>query len=526
MTEARRAGQRKTGTPTSNLVVPDSWGAGRLKYLLQLAAVAAIYFVVAKLGLAWASIHPSATPIWPPTGLALASVLLLGFRISPAIFIAALLANATTAGSVYTSMAIAVGNTLESVVGAWIITRWSAGLHTFDGPAGVAKFAFISFAPATTISATVGVVSLSLAGFAEWSRFSSIWLTWWMGDLAGALVVTPVILLWSTSIARTVSSRDVLETIAILVVSVAVGVIAFSPLFEQTVARAALAFVVIVPLLWAALRRGQRDTATVALIISCFAVWGTALKGGPFARADLNESFLLVLAFMISISVPSLALSADLATRKRHEEQIEAVMRELSHRSKNLLAVIQSVARQIARQTDNFDDFERAFTTRLAALAVTHDLLVARGWRGVDIRDLIRIQLLPFVAEDETRVSTKGPELTLSPKAAEQLGLALHELATNAAKYGALSCPAGKVDMTWQIEDKESTLNFSWKECNGPPGAAAPGHRGFGHLVLTRVVPISLDGRASLEFQAEGVTWVLIAPLDRKFWAESSRAAR
>jgi hypothetical protein len=80
--------------------------------------------------------------------------------------------------------------------------------------------------------------------------------------------------------------------------------------------------------------------------------------------------------------------------------------------------------------------------------------------------------------------------------------------------------------MTWQIEDKESTLNFSWKECNGPPGAAAPGHRGFGHLVLTRVVPISLDGRASLEFQAEGVTWVLIAPLDRKFWAESSRAAR
>jgi two-component sensor histidine kinase len=502
--------------------VPDSWDAGRLKYIFQLTAVAAIYFVVAKLGLAWASVHPSATPIWPPTGFALAAVLLFGFRIWPAIFVAALFANATTAGSILTSTAIAVGNTLESVVGSWIINRWSEGVHTFDSPAGVARFAFISFAPATMISATVGVGSLSLAGFAEWSKFSSIWLTWWMGDLAGALVITPVIVLWSASIARSVPSQDLLETVAVFIVSVAVGVIAFSPLLGQTAYRNALAFLIIVPLMWAALRRGQRDTATVALIISCFAVWGTALRGGPFARADLNESFLLVLTFMISISVPSLTLSADLATRKRHEEHIEAVMRELSHRSKNLLAIIQSIARQLARQTDSFDDFEPAFNARLAALAGTHDLLVARGWIGADIRDLVRIQLLPFIAEDEARVSMNGPQLTLGPKAAEQLGFALHELATNAAKYGALSCPTGRVDIAWELEDEGSVLNFAWKECNGPP-RAAPEHRGFGHVVLTKAVPVSLDGRASLEFQPEGTIWILVAPIGQNLGLKSER---
>jgi two-component sensor histidine kinase len=515
----RRAPARNAALPAVGarfLTLQDLWGAGPLKYLLQLAAVAAIYFVVAKLGLAWASVNPSATPIWPPTGIALAAALLFGLRIWPAIFIAALIANATTAGSIYTSTAIAVGNTLESVVGCWIINRWSEGLHTFDSPAGVAKFAFICFAPATMISATVGVGSLSLAGFAEWSKFSSIWLTWWMGDLAGALVIAPVIVLWSASIGRPGPSQDVLETVAIFIMSMAVGVIAFSPLLEQTVYRAALAFLAIVPLMWAALRRGQRDTATVALIVSCFAVWGTALHGGPFARADLNESFLLVLTFTISISVPSLTLSADVATRKRHEEHVNAVMRELSHRSKNLLAIIQSVARQVARQTDNFDNFEPAFSARLAALAGTHDLLVAGGWSGVDIRDLVRTQLLPFIAENEMRVSAKGPELILNPKAAEQLGLALHELATNAAKYGALSCPKGTVEIAWELEDKGSALNFSWKERNGPTRGAAPEHRGFGTVVLTKAVPFSLDGRASLEFPPEGATWVIVAPLDQK----------
>ncbi|TMK06737.1 MAG: hypothetical protein E6G75_24380 [Alphaproteobacteria bacterium] len=285
-----------------------------LEYVVELTGIAVIYVGLAKLSLALASIHPSATPIWPPTGYALAVVLLLGYRISPAIFLGALLANVTTAGSVGTSLAIATGNTLESLVGAYLINRWSDGRSTFDTPAGVARFAVICFVPSTIISATVGVGSLSLAGYADWSEVRSIWTTWWMGDLAGALVITPAIVLWGTTPAR-IERRVLIQSCVIYAATIAVGLIAFSPLLEQSPTRNSLAFFAILPLIWSALRCNQRDTATTALLLSCFAVWGTMSNAGPFVSSSLNESFLLLLTFMISVSVPSLALSADVAVR-------------------------------------------------------------------------------------------------------------------------------------------------------------------------------------------------------------------
>src|SRR5262249_38108839 len=143
------------------------------------------------------SVNPSATPIWPPTGLALALMLLRGYALWPAIFVAAFITNATTAGSPATSLAIAAGNTLECLIGAYLVNRYSHGLRTFDTPGGVVRFALFCFMPSTAVSATVGVVCLSLAGFADWSRFAAIWTTWWMGDLTGALIVAPVVVLWA-----------------------------------------------------------------------------------------------------------------------------------------------------------------------------------------------------------------------------------------------------------------------------------------------------------------------------------------
>src|SRR5215813_1398752 len=276
-----------------------------------------------------------------------------------------------------------------------------------------------------------------------------------MGDVAGALVITPAIVLWGTTPLRCLERQELLQSCLTYAATIAVGLVAFSPLLEQSPTRNSLAFLAILPLMWAALRRNQRDTATTALILACFAVWGTASDGGPFARSNLNDSFLLLLAFMISISVPSLALSADVATRKRHENHLEFVMHELSHRSKNLLAVVQSMARQVARQAKNLKDFDAAFFTRLSAFADTHDLLVTRGWRGTDICELIRTQLLPFVEPNEGRLTSEGPDLILTPKAAEQIGLALHELGTNAAKHGALSVPAGTVKIQWELKKDE-----------------------------------------------------------------------
>jgi integral membrane sensor domain MASE1 len=243
---------------------------------------------LAKLSLALASIHPSATPIWPPTGYALAAVLLLGYRVFPAIFLGALLANFTTAGSLGTSLAIATGNTLESLVGAYFINRWSDGRSTFDTPAGVAKFALICLIPSTMTSATLGVGSLSLAGYADWSEFRSIWTTWWMGNLAGALVITPAIVLWSTTPLRWLERGELIQSCLLYAATIAVGLVAFSPLLQQSPTRSSLAFLAILPLMWAALRRNQRDTAATALLLSCFAVWGTISYAGPFVRTYLK----------------------------------------------------------------------------------------------------------------------------------------------------------------------------------------------------------------------------------------------
>ena len=263
-----------------------------LNHIVLLTAVAVIYVGLAKLSLALASIHPSATPIWPPTGYALATILLLGYRVSPAVFLGAFIANLTTAGSIGTSFAIATGNLLESVVGAYLINRWSDGRSTFDTPAGVARFALICLF-STMISPTFGVGSLSFGGYADWPKFPSIWTTWWIGDLSGALVITPAIVLWGwgTRTSARIERRELLRSCALYATTVVVGLLAFSPLLEQSPTQSPLAFLAILPLMWAALRRNQRDTATTALLLSCFAVWGTTSNHGPFVGGSLNELF-------------------------------------------------------------------------------------------------------------------------------------------------------------------------------------------------------------------------------------------
>jgi signal transduction histidine kinase/CheY-like chemotaxis protein len=329
-----------------------------INYAGGLVAIGVIYFVLAKGGLALASIHPSATPIWPPTGVALAAVLLWGYRTWPAIFVAAVIANATTAGSIATAIAIATGNTLEAVVGAYLVNRWSSGCNTFSRPNSVAKFALICFVIATPISASIGLTSLATAGYIDRTNFANAWVTWWLGDVTGALVIAPAIVLWASSPYHAFNRNDFLETVGVLATAATVGLIAFSPLIEQTPSRDPLGFLAILPMLWAALRRGPRDTATVALVLSGITIWGTLTGGGPFTTADINVSFLLVLMFLISITVPSLLLSADVEVRKKAEESLRRVQIELE--------------RKVAERTHELE-LANAAKSRFFAMA-SHDL--------------------------------------------------------------------------------------------------------------------------------------------------------
>ncbi|KAB2920096.1 MAG: PAS domain S-box protein [Hyphomicrobiaceae bacterium] len=205
-------------------------------------------------------------------------------------------------------------------------------------------------------------------------------------------------------------------------------------------------------------------------------------------------------------------ISMDLTERKEREAHIRLLMSEVSHRSKNLLAVVQAIASQTARATTSRADFAADFGARLKGLASSLDLLVQEEWRGVSAKELVRSQLQHYGSLDGERVVMAGPELTLSPLAAQYLGMALHELSTNAAKYGALSGAAGSVNISWSLEGPRNARRFhmSWIESGGPP-VVSPRERGFGNLVIERIVAEALHGEVKLEFPPQGLRWFLDA---------------
>ena len=205
------------------------------------------------------------------------------------------------------------------------------------------------------------------------------------------------------------------------------------------------------------------------------------------------------------------AIARDITERKKYEEHLAFTTRELSHRTKNVLAVVLAMVRQIGKQTDSFDQFEERFSGCIKALAFSHDLLVESDWQGADLRSLIALQVAPFGGLDDRRIMATGPTVTLAPQATQLVGLALHELATNAAKHGALTTPRGRVTIEWQADASSAATRLIWREQDGP-AVAPPTRRGFGHTVLERMAA-SLGGEAVLEFAPQGLRWtVLVGP--------------
>jgi PAS domain S-box-containing protein len=201
--------------------------------------------------------------------------------------------------------------------------------------------------------------------------------------------------------------------------------------------------------------------------------------------------------------------ASDITERKRHEEHIDMLMHEVNHRAKNMLAVVLAVARQTLATRP--EDFIGRFGERIQAMSASQDLLVKNEWRGVDIEELVRSQIAHFKDLIGTRIALEGPPLFISASAAQTIGMALHELATNAGKYGALSNSDGRLEVGWNhecAEGEEETFAMSWREQGGPP-VAAPAKRGFGSTVISRMAMESLDAKVDLDFAPEGLSWRL-----------------
>jgi PAS domain S-box-containing protein len=198
---------------------------------------------------------------------------------------------------------------------------------------------------------------------------------------------------------------------------------------------------------------------------------------------------------------------ADITERREREEREHLLMREVNHRAKNMLSVVDAIAHQTA--TRNPEDFIERFSERIQALAANQDLLVRNEWNGVEIADLVRAQLAPFADLIGSRIAVLGPKLRLNAASAQAIGLALHELATNAGKYGALSTDTGRVDICWGTDG--DTLTMSWTERDGPP-VSAPERRGFGTIVMKTMAERSVNGTVDLDYAPSGVTWRLTCP--------------
>jgi PAS domain S-box-containing protein len=205
----------------------------------------------------------------------------------------------------------------------------------------------------------------------------------------------------------------------------------------------------------------------------------------------------------------------DISERKETEDHIALLLREVNHRAKNLLTVVQVVARHTADEIDP-SLFSKRFSQRLAGLAASHDLLVKSDWRGVDIADLVHSQLTHLGSLVGTRVTFTGPSFRLSTSAAQAIGMALHELATNSVKYGALSDDAGRVRIAWQrlTNDGSPLMRIVWSEHDGP-AAIPPQKHGFGHTVMVAIVEHELDAQVSLTYDPSGIVWEMTAPAQR-----------
>jgi PAS domain S-box-containing protein len=291
------------------------------RYPALLLGIAAVYFGAAKLGLTMAFVAEQVTIVWPPTGIALAAVIQLGYRVWPAIWLGAFLANATANEPVVTACGIAIGNTLEALAGAWLLRRVVGPKWDPERLKHVVGLIVLAALCSTTVSATIGTISLILGAVQPWRALGDIWWVWWVGDAISDLIIAPLLLAWVICRWRPSTPR-VAEGICLLVLVVVTTAMVFIGPFALISSRHPLGYVVFPFVIWGALRFGQQGTTTVTFVASAVAIWGALHGSGPFATGNPHESLILLQLFMGTVAVSGLLLAAAVAERSRAEEAL------------------------------------------------------------------------------------------------------------------------------------------------------------------------------------------------------------
>ena len=298
--------------------------------VIEFLTIGAIFFGLAQVALSFSSNTVSAL-VWPPSGFALAVILLKGNRIWPAVFAGSFSSYVFAGRPILGASLIAIGTLVAGLTGASLTKRWWTTDNLFATARGVAAFSFISFLPVAAISSAVALGASVVAKEIDLAGSLVHWTTLWLADGAATLIITPAILLWVEALSASFTRRTFFKALVSFILAAVIGLIAFSPLFspEQVSSdlnflayRSFLGFFILVPLLWAGLEGNQRNAATVAFIFCAIALWSFSASTFPFSQNDLTAAQLLLFAISISASLPGLILSAAIATRRNSEAQL------------------------------------------------------------------------------------------------------------------------------------------------------------------------------------------------------------
>ena len=450
----------------------------KIPTLPAIGALALIYFVAGKLSLQLAFLHKSASPVWPPAGIALAALLVLGFRVWPALFVGAFLVNLTTLGNIWTSLGIASGNTLEALCGAWLVNRFAGGARVFDRPQDVFKFALAALI-GTTVSPTFGVSSLAAGGFAQWSSYWPVWLTWWLGDASGVLVIAPLLLLWSVpATQRKWNQKQVLEVSVLLLLLVVLAETVFGGWLPISARNYPISFICGPIVIWTAFRFTPRETATGIFILSAIAIWGTLNGFGPFILQSENQSLLMLQLWTAALTITAMAIAAAITERNRTqvalEQQKDAV--EAANRTKdNFLAMLSHELRTpltpVMAALDTLEADGSRSSGSKNSLAMIRRNVELESQLIDDLLDLTRIAKdklqLRFGPLDSHEVINNVVEICRPEAQARNLTLQLnlraggHHVLGDAAKYQQIVWNLLKNAIKFTAENGEITISSS-----------------------------------------------------------------
>jgi PAS domain S-box-containing protein len=305
----------------------------------MLALLTVGYIAAGRIGLLLAFANENASPVWPPTGLAIAALLLFGLRAWPAVAFGAFIVNLTNTGSIPASLVIAVGNTLEALAGAWLTNRFARGQSAFDSTADVLRFVIIA-AGASAIAASIGTATVTIASLGTRTDPASVWLTWWLGDTVGAIVVAPIVLLWD----RRPLLADIARRLPELFVLLATLGIAAAAVFSPWPAGRPDFPVILIPvLLWSAFRFGAWFTALCSAMVAVMAIYGTLRGWGAFGRWSLNDALLILQTFVGMTTTMMLSVAAEVSRRRNVERDLrrlnDGLERTVTERTDELVKV-------------------------------------------------------------------------------------------------------------------------------------------------------------------------------------------